>query len=457
MRSRIWSLRRKLFVALLVMMTLLPLVVYLYAREQGRLEAAQRLTAHVERSVSRAIEIKGEIEPVIEKAGPRTVAVRLAMERLVGHDPAIAYLQLADSATQVVNSTSGAPSRATVPLEVVPHASPELAAPEVVRVLQRRGEAVAPEYVMGVRLSKQERGHLLVGVSTRVLDEQLSQFQEPWRWSSIQITVICVAILAVFSAYIVLLHERARSLTAQLHEESRLAYVGTLAAGIAHEVRNPLSSVKMNVQMMERKLAELADPAQADYFRGKVERIKGEIERLEDSVNHFLAFSRPAPLRFESVRLNDAVDNVLELLEPQCQAKGVQLARRYARDLPPIELDPRQFVQAIQNLVLNAIQALGRGGTITVTTEATPGGAALSVADNGPGIPKDVQEHIFEVFFTTREGGTGLGLNIVSRIVEEHHGKLTVESEPGKGATFRIELPRVAPGGSAAPAPPTGR
>ena len=440
-----WSLRRKLFVALLVMMTFLPLVVYLYSREQGRQEAAQRLTAHVERSVTRALEIKGELEPVIEKAGPRTDSVRLAMERLVGHDTSIAYLQLADSTTQVVNSTSGAPRRATVPLEVVPHAAPELAAPEVVRVLQGRGKATTPEYVMGVRLSKQERGHLLVGVSTQVLDEQLREFQEPWRWSSIQITVICVAILAVFSAYIVLLHERARGLAAQLQEESRLAYVGTLAASIAHEVRNPLSSVKMNVQMMERKLGELGDPAQADYFRGKVERIKGEIERLEDSVNHFLAFSRPAPLRPEAVRLGDVVDSVLELLQPQCQAKGVQLVRRYARDLPSVEIDPRQFVQAIQNLVLNAAQALGRGGTITVATEATPDGVAVSVADNGLGIPKDIQQQIFEVFFTTREGGTGLGLNLVSRIVEEHHGKLTVESEPGHGATFRIELPRVAP------------
>ncbi|MBM4036442.1 MAG: hypothetical protein FJ291_32300 [Planctomycetes bacterium] len=440
MRSGIWSLRRKLFVALLVMMTFLPLVVYLYSREQGRQEAAQRLTAHVERSVSRALEIKSQLEPVIEKSAPDSAEVRKAMQDLVGSDGTLAYLQLADSATRVVNSTSGAPKREKVPLEVVPPA-----APEVVRALQGTGEASRPEYVMGVRLSKTERGHLLVGMSTRVLDEQLRQFQEPWRWSSVQITVICVAILAVFSAYIVLLHERTRGLAAQLHEESRLVYVGTLAASIAHEVRNPLSSMKMNVQMIERKLAELADPAQADYFRGKVERIKGEIERLEDSVNHFLAFSRPAPLQPRPSRLADVVDSVLELLQPQCQAKGVQLVRRHARDLPPVALDPRQFVQAIQNLVLNALQALGRGGTITVSTEATPGGVAVSVADNGPGIPKEVQQHIFEVFFTTREGGTGLGLNIVSRIVEEHHGKLSVESEPGKGATFRIELPRAAP------------
>ncbi|MBM4032967.1 MAG: hypothetical protein FJ291_14430 [Planctomycetes bacterium] len=439
MRSRMWSLQRNLFVALLVMMTLLPLVVYLYSREQGRAEAAQRLWVYVERSVSRALDIRGALEPVIEKAGPRSDAVQAAMERSVGGDPPIAYLQLAGLSRQVLNSTSGAPQRDQVPAETRPAAADEL-----VQALRRGGSHAAPEYTIGLRLGKQERGHLLVGLSANAFEEQLRQFHEPLGWSSVQITIICVAILAVFSAYIVFLHERARALAAHLQEESRLAYVGTLAASIAHEVRNPLSSVKMNVQMMEKRLGDL-DPAQADYFRSKVERIKGEVERLEDSVSHFLAFSRPTALRLELVKLSDVADNVLELLQPQCQAKGIQLVRRYARDLPPVELDPRQIIQAIQNLVLNAAQALGKGGTITVSTAPTADGVALSVADSGPGIPKEIQPHIFEVFFTTREGGTGLGLNIVTRIVEEHHGKLTLESEPGKGATFRIELPRTAP------------
>jgi len=436
MRSGMWSLRRDLLVAVLVMMTLLPLVVYLYSREQGRAEAAQRLWNYVGNSVERAADLKASLEPVLEKSVPSSDAVRTAMERLLGGSPPVAYLQLADSLRNVLNSTADAPARRQVPEETRPPAADEL-----VRALRRQEGPVAPEYVVGIRLGKQERGFLVVGLSTHALAEQLRQFQEPLSWSSVQITVICVAILAVFSAYVLYLHERARRLGAQVQEESRLAYVGTLAASIAHEVRNPLSSVKINVQMMENRLKDLTDPAQAEYFRGKVQRIKGEVERLEDSVNHFLAFSRPVSARFEPTRVNDVVESVLELLQPQCQAHGVQLVRRYARDLPPVELDARQFVQAVQNLVLNALQALERGGSITVTTEASGEGVAVCVADNGPGIPKEMQSQIFEVFFTTREGGTGLGQNIVSRIVEEHHGKLTLESEPGRGATFRIELP----------------
>jgi len=287
---------------------------------------------------------------------------------------------------------------------------------------------------------------MVVGLARRSLEDELADLQRPLLLSSLQIAVICMAMLAGFSAYIVYVSERARALQAQLQEESRLAYVGTLAAGIAHEVRNPLSSVKMNVQMMESRLSRLSNPEEADYFRGKVERIKGEVERLESSVDDFLAFARPSPLRLETVELNAVVDNTLELLQPQCQSQGVQLVRRLARDLPPVRLDPRQFVQAIENLVLNAVQATGRGGVVTVATGREDDAVVLSVSDNGPGIPEDLREKIFNVFFTTRQGGTGLGLNIVSRIVEDHHFRLDLHSEVGKGTTFRILVPQ--PGGS---------
>jgi len=431
------TLRRNSFVALLVLMTLLPLVVYLYTRERGRRVAAQRLVEHVERSVNRALQVKGELEAILRESGPRSKAVKAEMERLTVNDDSIGYIQLVDSYGRVLNSTLGAPRRHRAPITVLPPAAPDIAAPEMVRRLG----AAAPEYVVHLRLSETARGHMLVGMSAPALDKQLARFQDPIRWASLHIAVICVAILAAFSAYIVYINERARALHAQLQEESRLAYVGTLAAGIAHEVRNPLSSVKMNVHMIENRLAQLSDAEQAEYFRGKVERIKGEVDRLENSVSHFLAFARPAPLRPKESRFNDLVDNVLDLLQLQCQSRGVRLVRRYARDLPAVELDPQQFVQAVENLVLNAAQVLARGGTITVTTESADEAVVLTVSDDGPGIPEEVQDKIFDVFFTTREGGTGLGLNIVSRIVEEHRGKLSLESKPGEGATFRIELP----------------
>jgi signal transduction histidine kinase len=423
-------------ITLLVLMTLLPLVVYLYLESRGRMLAGIGLAEQVEANVSRTLQLREAMELVLEEAEPTSDAVRQELERLVMSANAIAYLQLADREGRVLNSTSGAPERATVPVLALPTASSE----EVMARLENRKDDTPPEYVVDLLIEPKTRGHIVVGMSVEDLGERLKELQQPVRFSALQIAVICMAILAAFSAYIIYLNERARTLQAQLQEESRLAYIGTLAASIAHEVRNPLSSVKMNVQMMENKLRKLDDPERSEYFLGKIERVNGEIERLEDAVGHFLAFARPAALALEAASLNDVVARVLDFLQPQCSDRGVQIVRRLGKDLPPVRLDPNQFAQAMQNLVLNALQALDRGGTITVTTERTNGSVGVVVADDGPGIDQEAQKHIFDVFFTTREGGTGLGLNIVNRIVEEHRGRLSVESREGEGASFRIEL-----------------
>ena len=447
------TLRRNLFIALLVLMTLLPLFVYLYSRERGRGVAEQRLIEHVERSVNRTLQLKGELEAILARSEPSSKEAAAEMTDLMVDDESIAYIQLADHEGNVLNSTASAPSRKRVDvLRDLPPASPDIAPSELVRRLRAPDGSSTPEFVVDLRLPGRRRCHMLVGMSSDVLAEQLRQFQMPVRWSSLQVAVLCVAILAVFSAYIVFLTERTRALHAALVEEHRMAYVGTLAASIAHEVRNPLSSVKMNVQMMEKRLARLADPEEVEYFHAKVERIKGEVDRLEETISHFLAFARPAPVRAQTVQLNEVVGNVLEFLEPQCQSADVEVVREFADGLPAVELDPNQFAQALQNLVLNAVQAIGNGGRITVGTAEADGRLVLTVADDGPGIPEDIQEKVFDVFFTTRQSGTGLGLNIVSRIVEEHRGTLSLESRPGEGATFRIELPAAPPtarGGSA--------
>ncbi|MFP4057452.1 MAG: two-component system sensor histidine kinase NtrB [Candidatus Brocadiia bacterium] len=442
MPAKASSLRRDLFIAVLVLMTLVPLVVYFYAVERGKSLAAERLVEHVAQSVNRTLQVKNDIEAILRDPQAGLDAAARQMERVAVADDAVAYIQLTDREGNVLRSTSAAPQWERVAIRPdLPPAAPDIAAPELVRRLETAGGDVSPAYVVDLSLSAQTRGHMLVGMSAQALDEQLRQFQEPVRLSALQIAIICVAILAGFSAYIVYLSERTRGLHAQLQEESRLAYVGTLAASIAHEVRNPLSSVKMNVQMMENRLRQLPDDQQAQYFHNKIRRIQGEVDRLEDSVSHFLAFARPAPLRTERLRLSDVVDDSLELLQPQAQSKGVQLVRRYARDLPRVDVDPNQFGHVVQNLVLNAIQALDRGGTVTVATARGDGCVQLTVADDGPGIPEETQEKIFDVFFTTREGGTGLGLNIVSRIVDEHRGTLVVDSAPGEGTVFRIGLP----------------
>jgi signal transduction histidine kinase len=308
------------------------------------------------------------------------------------------------------------------------------------RRLEAATPEAVPEFVVDVRIAPKQPGFLLVGLAVEELDKRLREFQRPAALSALQISILCVAILAAFSAYVFTLHRRTQALHAQAREDSRLAYIGTLASSIAHEVRNPLSSVKMNAQMLERRLGQFPSGEEAEYFRTKIQRIQGEVDRLEHSLSHFLAFARPQPLELAPANLNEVVGGMLDFLEPQAEAHGVRLVRRFARDLPAVPLDPGQFGQAIENLVLNALHVLRPGGAITVETAAADGGVAVTVADDGPGIPPELRDKIFEVFFTTRDGGTGLGLNIVSRIVEEHRGKLTLDSQPGRGARFRIEL-----------------
>ena len=448
------SLRRKLLITILVLMTSLPLVVYFYLRRRATALDVERFSQLVAQRVSRVSQLRDHIETIIGSAAgapaaepaahkdPGSPEVREQMETLGVADEAIAYIELADRQGKILNSTSNAPDRQQVASpEQLLFAAPEAGADAAARRFAAGDPAGIHEFAVDLRLPDKARGHVLVGLSPRVLYEQLEEFQNPARLSALQISVLCVSILAVFSAYIFYLHERARALHAQLQEESRMAYIGTLASSIAHEVRNPLSSVKMNAQMLERRIEKLSDPAEADYFRTKVARISSEVDRLEGSVSHFLAFGRPAPLQLGKAALNQAVGEMLDFLEPQCQSRGLRVVRKFARDLPPTRLDPRQFAQAVQNLVLNAAQALERGGIITVATEARGDAVTLTVADNGPGIPPEIQDKIFDVFFTTREGGTGLGLNIVHRIAEEHHGKLSMESQPGQGTRFLISLP----------------
>jgi signal transduction histidine kinase len=432
---------RELLVAVLVLMTLLPLVVYLYLRQRGREQAVQRLIQDVARTASLAPRLTSRLGPLLEEAGPRSDAVTEELERLVmSHEP-IAYIQLCGRTGGVLSSTSGAPLRDQVPrLRDLPLGSPDVLAPNMAEQLASAQPGSAPEFVMDVRLGPEEPGFILFGLSVEAVHRRLRDYQAPEHLSALQISILCVAILAVFSACIFHLHRRTQSLHAQLEQERRLAYIGTLASSIAHELRNPLSSVRMNAQMLQRTLDELPQP-DTQSFRRKLQRIQTDVDRLDDSIGHFLSFARPQPTELTRANLNAVVEQALGLLEPQVRNHAARVVRRLARDLPAVRLDPRQVAQAVENLVLNAIQACPNGGTVAVETAAQDDTVAITVTDNGPGIPPDVRERIFDVFFTTREDGTGLGLNIVQRIVEEHRGKLSVDSEPGRGSTFRIELP----------------
>ena len=260
----------------------------------------------------------------------------------------------------------------------------------------------------------------------------------------------------------------ARQKTFAAIESERVQALTLLAASVAHEIGNPLNALHIHLQLLERELMKLKhsqgapatgekpaiprakpkEPAansDAADIAVKMEKYlavaKGEIVRLDYIITQFLQAIRPTPPQLQLVSLNDVVRDAVELLRPEIENRGQAVYAKPARALPPAMLDPGQIKQALVNLMKNAIQAMTRGGTLTLQTGQDGGGVWVSVADTGGGIPPDQINRIFEPFFTTKKKGTGLGLMIVQRIVREHGGRIDVESHAGKGTVFRVWLP----------------
>ena len=232
--------------------------------------------------------------------------------------------------------------------------------------------------------------------------------------------------------------ERSRE---SLIQSEKLAVVGKLAAGVAHSIRNPLTSVKMRLFSLGRSLKSLS-PYQKEDF----EVISEEINHLDTIVQNFLEFSRPPKLKIQEISPSDVVDHVLQLLRHRLESHEVDIHLKREGKLPVIQADPEQLKEALVNLMVNACEAMESGGQIIVHEKvdflASLGRVvSISLTDNGPGISKTIQEKILQPFFTTKEEGTGLGLTIVNRIIINHDGKLILTSDEGKGTTFIITLP----------------
>jgi PAS domain S-box-containing protein len=240
-----------------------------------------------------------------------------------------------------------------------------------------------------------------------------------------------------------------RELEEQLRRSDRLAALGTLAAGLAHEIKNPLTSLRTFTRLAPRKFEE-------ERFRQIFEKVvPRELERINGIVERLLQLARPARLSFKPVRLPVLLERVLELYANEIETKQVTVEREYARDLPPIQADPEQLYPALVNLVANALEAMDSGGRLTLRAGWSEDGdpflpsrrrvlhrrVKVEIEDTGAGIPSTHADKVFNPFFTTKAGGTGLGLALAHKIIEDHGGSITFRSAPGVGTTFRVFLP----------------
>jgi len=239
---------------------------------------------------------------------------------------------------------------------------------------------------------------------------------------------------------------RVRQLEDRLRRSDRLAAIGELAAGLAHEIKNPLTSLLTFSRHLSRRFE---DPDFRQKFQSVVPR---ELERINTIVERLLELARPARLTFKPLRLPALLERVLELYGDRLEAQGVRVVRDWRRDVPAVWVDQEALYRALVNLVANALDAMPRGGSLTLrvawSDAETLGGArlgtrrvAVEVEDSGTGIEPADLDRVFNPFFSTKEGGTGLGLALTQKIVEDHGGSIDVRSAPGAGALFRIVLP----------------
>jgi signal transduction histidine kinase len=234
---------------------------------------------------------------------------------------------------------------------------------------------------------------------------------------------------------------RVREVELGVRRSERLTGLETLAAAIAHEIRNPLGAMGINLQLLEESLnaGEAGEKA-----RRYLDVVLAETQRLNAIVESFIRFARPRPLERALTPVAGILDLVMALVKPECDRQGVSVVREVDGSVPPLVVDGSQLQQALLNLVVNALQAMPSGGRLSLRLSVDPPFARIDVTDSGPGIPAEDIEKVFDLYYTTKKTGLGLGLPIAQKIVTDHQGYLTVRSRPGE-TCFSVGLPLPSP------------
>jgi two-component system sensor histidine kinase HydH len=249
------------------------------------------------------------------------------------------------------------------------------------------------------------------------------------------VLLVALALVAWSARRAIAEAERARA------EDERLAALGNLAAGIAHEIRNPLNTIGLTCRYLERYVVQACEkPGCRAEFNRNFEIVASEVGRLSRTLDDFLLLARPAELDLSECDLDAVADDALALFSRELEEAGIRLERRRGGDLLAAA-DRDRMLQVFTNIIKNSVQAMGEGGTLSVTSAQANGRASVAFADTGPGISPDLLHRIFEPYYSTKRSGLGLGLSLSKKIVTAHGGSIDVASQPGGGTVFTVILP----------------
>ena len=223
-------------------------------------------------------------------------------------------------------------------------------------------------------------------------------------------------------------------------ESDKSNYLDILAAGLVHEIKNPLNAISVNLQLLNEDLQTNTSNVGQKMFN-RVQLLQKEVFRLQDILNDFIRFAKKQELQFEECDINEIIENVVDFVTPEALQNSIRILKNFDSHLPTCYLDCNVMKQALLNVILNAQQAMTEGGELMIRTFKNRKYICISISDTGYGISPDKIDKIFQVYYSTKKTGTGLGLPTAKRIIENHNGTISVHSEEGKGSKFLIQIP----------------
>ncbi len=314
------------------------------------------------------------------------------------------------------------------------------------RVLSRyyrsaKGEEIF-EVVKPFSLKDKIAGLIRIGYSPKEIDPVLGQIKK-----NVALSIFFFLILGISAVTLIWVNQnrhlrKMKELEDRIQLAERLSSLGHLAAGVAHEIRNPLNAMGIGLQRLKREFLPPDESKKQEYI-SFMELILNEIRRVNEIIEQFLTLSRPFQLNLRKSSVQDLLNNLVTLFREEASSLGIALRAEIPSNLPLIEMDPERLTQALINIMKNGMQAMEKGGTLRIEAKSLREGVEVTLSDSGSGIPPEQTDKIFNYYYTTKEKGVGLGLPIAHRIIEAHGGQLKIESHVGSGTKVTVILPTV--------------